>query len=155
MAERKANKMSGQIEPVRTKRSARTPGDSAATKAEHLRGTLSGALKKLSKEPLAPARTSAALLALRPRANEIREALARGWSANAIAEIIADEAADGTMFSTETLRNAIKRLADEVRTSARTTATAVKNTPVPSTAVTPIRTASSTTSHAGFAEDPT
>ena len=147
--------MPGQDETTRTRRAPRTPGDSAATKAERLRGTLSGALKKLSKEPLAPARTSAALLALRPRANEIREALERGWTANAIAEVIADEAGDSTTFSTETLRNAIKRLADEVRASARTTATAVKNTPAPSTDVTPIRQASSTNSHAGFAEDPT
>jgi len=151
----KVNKMSGQTEPLRKKRSARTPGDSAASKAEHLRGSLSSALKKLSKEPLAPARTSAALLALRPQANQIVEALDRGWSANAIAEIIADEASDGTTFSTETIRTAIKRLASEVRTPARPTATTVKNTPALSTAVTPIRPASSATSHAGFAEDPT
>jgi hypothetical protein len=110
---------------------------------------------RIGTQPLAPARTSAALLALRPRAKEIVEALERDWSAHAIAEVIAAEAGDGTTFSTETLRNAIKRLADEVRTSARTTATAVKNPPAPSTAITPIRPASSTINHAGFAEDPT
>jgi hypothetical protein len=147
--------MPGQDEITRTRRAPRTPGDSAATKAEHLRGTLSGVLKKLSKEPLAPARTSAALLALRPRANEIREALERGWTANAIAEVIANEAGDNTTFSTETLRNAIKRLADEVRTSARTDTTAIKYTSATSAAVIPILPASSTISHAGFAEDPT
>jgi len=116
---------------------------------------LGTALKKLAKEPLAPARASAALLALRPKADDILAALDRGWSANAIAEVIADEAGDSATFSTETLRNAIKRLADEVRTSARTNTTAIKNLTTPLTDVTPIPPASSTNSHAGFAEDPT
>ncbi len=116
---------------------------------------LGNALKKLSKEPLAPARTSAALLVLRPRAKEIVEALERGWSAHAIAEVIAAESGDGETFSTETLRNAVKRVAEESRTAPRPTATAIKNITAPSTGLIPIRPDTNTNSHAGFAEDPT
>jgi hypothetical protein len=155
IAERKANEMSRQDEITRTRRAARTAGDSAATKAERLRGTLTNALKRLAKEPLAPARTSAALLALRPRAKEIVEALGRGWSANAIAEVIVTESSDGETFSAETLRNAIKRLADEFRTTQGLLATSIKRISSPAADVTPIQPASSTTHHAGFAEDPT
>jgi hypothetical protein len=147
--------MSDKAKPKRAQRSARTPGDSAAIKAERLRGSLSNALKKVAKEPIAPARTSAALLALRPRAKEIVEALERGWSANAIAEAIATEAGDGVTFSTETIRTAVKRIAEEARMAARPIEAAIKKSASLSPDVDPIRSVkNSTTTESYSAEDP-
>jgi hypothetical protein len=118
---------------------------------------LGTALKKLAKEPLAPARTSAALLALRPRADEIRAALDRGWSANAIAEVIVTESSEGETFSAETLRNAIKRLADEARMTPRPSAAPARAQSRSSANVVPIKPASNAMMHVGqtfSAEDP-
>ena len=147
--------MSDQAEPKRVQRSARTPGDSAAIKAERLRGSLSNALKKVAKEPVAPARTSAALLALRPRAREIVEALDRGWSANAIAEVIATEAGDDVTFSTETIRTAVKRIAEEARLVARPIETTLTKRATLSSDVYPILSVTNSVSTASYsAEDP-
>jgi hypothetical protein len=146
--------MSGQTATNSVRRSPRTPGDSAATKAERLRGSLGNALKKLAKEPLAPAGRSAARLALEPRSDEIREALKRGWSANAIAQMIVDEAGDNATFSVETIRSAVKRLASETRTASRPVAVAARKPSSPATNVVPIRNESVAPAHAGFAEDP-
>lgn len=146
--------MSGQTQTNSARRSARTTGDSAATKAERLRGSLGNALKKLAKEPLAPAGRSAARLALESRSDEIREALKRGWSANAIAQVIVDEVGDNATFSVETIRSAVKRIASDTRIAARPVAVAARKASPPGTNVVPIRNESVATAHAGFAEDP-
>lgn len=146
--------MSGQTEKKSARRSARTLGDSIATKAERLRDSLANALKKLTKEPLAPAGRSAARLALESKSDEIREALKRGWSANAIAQVIVDEAGDNSTFSVETIRSQVKRIASETRSATRPMPVAARKPPSTATNVVPIRQESPAPGHAGFAEDP-
>lgn len=142
-----------------SQRSARTPGDSATTKAAHLHDAFSPTLKRLTKQPAAPARQSAALIALRSKAEDILGALDRGWSANAIAEMLVAEAGDNMTFSTETIRTAIKRLQNESRASRRPNAPQRATHTAANADVVPIRPRSGgtgdTSTHAGFAEDPT
>jgi DNA-binding NarL/FixJ family response regulator len=125
----------------------------------HLHDAFSPTLKKLTKQPTAPARQSAALIALRSKAEDILSALDRGWSANAIAEMLVAEAGDGMTFSTETIRTAIKRLQNESGASRRTSAPPRATYAAANADVSPIRSISSgtgdTSTHAGFAEDPT
>jgi len=105
--------MNTHIAPTKARREPRLGGDSRATKAQRLSSALPKALKKLASASPTNARTSAALLALKPRADEILDLLQRGYSANAIATALADEDGDDASFSVETIRVAIKRLQAE------------------------------------------
>jgi hypothetical protein len=109
--------MISQTQPTRAQREPRLSTETNATKAKRLAALLPKALKRLATEPPTNARSSAALLAIQARADEILDALKRGYSANAIAVVLADEDGDDATFSAETIRIAIKRLQAEAKPS--------------------------------------
>jgi len=126
------------------RREPRLGQTTAREKAEALRAVIGKELQRLRKMTPTRPRVSPALTALEPLADEIRALLEEGWSANAIATEIAKEHEGG--YSVETLRNAIKRIANAKPGSSVTL-------PRPSATAT-VSMKSDTTTHAGFAEDP-
>ena len=130
--------------PDRPRREPRLGQKPPQQKAEALRGILSKELQRLRKMPPRSPRESPAYAALLPQADEIRALLADGWTANAIATEIASQH-DG-LFSIETIRNAIKRI-ESARPVSPARGVRAESSAAP-------RTGASTTTHAGFAEDP-
>lgn len=127
-----------------TRREPRLDKTSARQKAEALRGVLPNALKRIAKMEPNRTKESPALTALRPQSDEILALLKSGWSANAIATEIAN--AHETLYSVETLRNAIRRLSQEGGRANQS-----RTLPSPSNK----QSAKTTrTENAGFAEDP-
>ncbi len=109
---------------TRPRREPRTNQEAAETKVDRAACHLDGVLKRLKVPPTAPARTSAAYLLVSRKAEEVRAALDRGWSANAIARALVDEvdsSNDGPTFTRETFRAAIVRLARDRDAASKTT----------------------------------